>query len=547
MKKTIGLLSLLILFWSVPSFAANKVERIDITVDIQDNGHAQVTQVWRGTFDEGTECYIVQENMNGMTIENFTVSGGDTQFTPLDEWDVDASRAEKAQKSGVVKTGGGYELCWGIGEYGANTYTVSYLMTNMVRSFDDYDGFNIRFINDAMSTPPTYASVTIGMNGMPLTADNSAIWGFGYEGQIVFENGIIHAYTEKAMGSKNHMTIMVRLNKGMVTPYMMKNGSFETMKDTALEGSDYKQPWTFYLIFILPIVLVATPIIISIVGTVKRKKAYNRAEFYRSPPQNGALPASLWLALKYKQCNDKNAIVGATLLKFIDQGCLHVLTAEEEAFLGLSTKKTTALKLVHPPQTQYPYEDALFSCIQKAAGEDGILQEKELQKWCQSHYKQFMAIADDAVNKGEFLLEDLGAFRPSGGGLFSSKKLSDQGVQELNNLYGFKKYLLEFSLISEREVVEVGIWRDFLSYATLFGIADKVAQQFKHLYPAYFEQMDYDVTRAIYISHRMHRAAYLGSNNGYTAAQMRSSGGGGSSSFGGGGGFSGGGSGGGTR
>lgn len=546
MKKSIFLLCLLLCFCTLPALAANTIDTIDITVELLDNGDALITQVWNGDFTEGTECYIVQDNMNGMTIENFSVSDENGSFEALSSWNVDASRPEKTRKSGVVNTSGGYELCWGIGEYGRNAYTVSYIMTNMVRGYDDYDGFNVRFVNDELSAPPSQASVRIIKNGTALTAENSGVWGFGYEGQAGFQEGTIAAYTESSMGSRNHMTIMVRLNKGIVSPTTTVGGSFDALKDAALKGSDYKLGFAYYLGIFWPFLLVLIPIGLSIAAAVRRRIAYNKAPFYRSVPQNGVLPASFWLSVHSKQCQDKNAIIGATLLKFIADGNLQVLTQEEEAYWGLSTKQTMALKLCRYPDTPYTYEQELYACLKASAGEDGILQEKELQKWCQTHYKRFMAVTDAAISEGMSLLHDLQAFEP-GGAWFGSRKLSQTGKQELDNLYGFKKYLLEFSLIQEREAVEVGVWRDFLSYASLFGIADAVAKQFKHLYPAYFEEMDYDVTRAIIISNHMHRAAYLGSSRGYSAAQMRSSGGGGSSSFGGGGGFSGGGSGGGTR
>jgi len=103
---------------------------------------------------------------------------------------------------------------------------------------------------------------------------------------------------------------------------------------------------------------------------------------------------------------------------------------------------------------------------------------------------------------------------------------------------GFKKYLLEFSLISERSVAESIIWQDYLTVATLLGIADQVIEQFEKVYPgmtSYSENAHY-----YYLARRYRKVSY-------DAAQGALSGGGGLSSLVGGGGFSGGGFGGGTR
>ena len=118
--------------------------------------------------------------------------------------------------------------------------------------------------------------------------------------------------------------------------------------------------------------------------------------------------------------------------------------------------------------------------------------------------------------------------------------LSDSGKTSLAQIIGFKKYLEDFSLIAEREVTELGVWKGFMVYAMLFGIADKVEKQLKKLYPNHTEELGH-LNRNVIVCHSYHRTMYRS----YQSA--RSSGSGGHSSIGGGGGFSGGGSGGGSR
>ncbi len=111
-------------------------------------------------------------------------------------------------------------------------------------------------------------------------------------------------------------------------------------------------------------------------------------------------------------------------------------------------------------------------------------------------------------------------------------------------MVGLKKYLDEFTLIAEREITEVSLWKEYMIYATLFGIADKVINQFKQVYPEKipeFETYNRNVIIAHSYYHSMHRSAQR------AMQAKRASGGGGRASFGGGGGFSGGGHGGGSR
>ena len=109
-----------------------------------------------------------------------------------------------------------------------------------------------------------------------------------------------------------------------------------------------------------------------------------------------------------------------------------------------------------------------------------------------------------------------------------------------------KKFLNEFSNIKDRESIEVALWEEYLMYAQIFGIADKVAKQFKKLYPneiaSYNERYGYDINDIIFIN----MISSSGMNSAISSrdrANSYSSGGGGFMSGGGGGGsFGGGGS-----
>ncbi len=60
---------------------------------------------------------------------------------------------------------------------------------------------------------------------------------------------------------------------------------------------------------------------------------------------------------------------------------------------------------------------------------------------------------------------------------------TQEGIDEIAKWKGLKKYMQEFSLLDKREVPEIAIWEHFLVFATAFGIADKVLEQLKIVYP----------------------------------------------------------------
>ena len=68
--------------------------------------------------------------------------------------------------------------------------------------------------------------------------------------------------------------------------------------------------------------------------------------------------------------------------------------------------------------------------------------------------------------------------------------MNEQIYNDSIQLYGLKKYLLEFSSMNTKEVMEVKLWDEYLMFAYLFGIADKVAKQLKDMYPEIVNQIN---------------------------------------------------------
>ena len=121
---------------------------------------------------------------------------------------------------------------------------------------------------------------------------------------------------------------------------------------------------------------------------------------------------------------------------------------------------------------------------------------------------------------------------------------TSQLIEEGKRICGLKKYLKDFTLINEREAVEVHLFEDYLILAQMLGIAKKVMKQFKDLYPNVIEESSSDYNDYLFVHSTSHRFVR-------TAVRVRTmaniASGGGSSRGGGGGGSRGGGRGGGGR
>lgn len=253
--------TLLIITGGSGVMATNNVTTMDIEAIINDDGSMDVTQLWQGTFDEGTEIYIPMLKSDYMKPSNFWVEDQLGPYEVIKNWNIDVDFNQKARKAGINKTQDGYEFCFGISQYGQNQYKFGYSLSQVIGAYEDVDGVNFRFVNDEMNTGPTEVRLMISLaNGQEINAENAAIWAFGYNGQVEFNDGSIYAYSEDDLKYFNHMTVMFSLDKGILNPTRQVKGSFEEVKDRAFEGSDYTKKddsavtvFAGLVIFLLPL------------------------------------------------------------------------------------------------------------------------------------------------------------------------------------------------------------------------------------------------------------------------------------------------------
>lgn len=554
-KKAIVALFLLVCFCTVmcapAALAANRVPELEVNVALRSDGSAYITQVWTADTEAGTEFYLACNDSGYLTITDFSVSDENGPYTLVEDWDIDASFEEKANKCGILKTDQGVELCWGISTYGQNRYTIEYVLHDLVESYLDADGFNHRFV-DEMSFFPTDAVLTIcNQDGSPLTDDGCDIWGFGFDGEVVFEDGVIRAWSESPLEGGQHMTIMMSLEKGILSPLRTVESSFETVKERALEGSDYDPDaatdgvedeeitGSDILMAVLSLGFIAAIIAaVVMIGIKIRKARLNRrmkaVQYFRDAPNNGDLNVTYELGRSCGLCRD-DALLGAYLLRLISDGSLEPEGESDDP-------GQVKLRLVRPPRGDNQYDETFYTVLEAAAGEDGVLQPKELEQYCDKNIKPLSRFLDSCIREAKQTLIRSGCYK--GAVCDGPKDLTKEGKRQLDEILGLKRFLLDFSLIHERGVKEAVLWQDYMIYALMLGIADKVAPQIRKLYPdalPQIRQFERCVGYAGYYNVILYNAYQ---NNRYRYQASRSLGSGGRASFGGGGGFSGGGGGG---
>ena len=528
-------------------FARPQLHRLDIKVVLSRNGDARITETRQMSIDsEGTECYIGVGVFDGSEVRDLQVTDETgLQYENVGSWDIDRSRSWKAGKCGVVNKHGGYELCWGLGDSGERTYITSYTYTNLMHAHPDADAIRHVFLDADVSPKPDKAYLTIEAeeDSVRFTEENSGIWGFRFGGELGFDNGKMVAYNDESFGSSGAMYIMCRFDKGLFEPDIQETDSFETKKEQAFEGSDYVGGYGddddegFWAFVFMVIGFVVVPIVTGIWYLVyvwrARKKAFKDLLWYRDIPMKGNLQQANDMLNAYRYFGtDYNNLLSACVLKLIDMGAISIESR-------LNQKGKSEQNFVIHELPNYADQPLLLrkihSIFKTAAGSDTILEPKELKSFMRSTKNE--SVTDSFINT-----------------LHTKTGITHykDRLEEVRQVFGLKKFLKEFTLLDERGVKEVALWKDYMIYATLFGIADQVISDMKKINPEYFNMDQVANQMADNMTLPMIRSTLLNSTSravaNKAAREARASGRGGHSSWGGGGGgFSGGGFGGGVR
>jgi len=534
--------------------ADNIVKSINITAQLEKDGTMHVTEIWNMNTDEGTEVFKEELNLGQMKITNFKVRDTNKEYTELSLWNVNGSFNDKKYKYGINYVSNGIELCWGISKYGNNTYTITYDIENVIFNVNDAQVLEKRLINTLNTPAKSFSVVISGPYFYPNTLD---VWGFGYKGYAYVENGKIYMQSEEntTLNSSDYATLLVKfpLNTFTIDNNSRQNGmnTFDDVLDDAYNNT-YKYDYNIEDDFSIdPVFIFASiAIVIGVVralsskykfGKLGKKIKMSEINMYRDIPCDKNLYKAYFIAQAYRLNKKNTDLFGAIFLKWLDEGKISIIKDSKKTLLG--SKELTNIQLQENLSFEVECEKEFYNYIYTAS-KDGVLEEKEFEKYAKNNYNKILKWFDKAEEYGRDLYASNNLVTKVG----LKYRVDDALKAEAIKLAGLKKYLKEFSSIDKKQPIEVKLWKEYLIYAQIFGMADEVAKTFEKLYPEVIEEMknyNYDVTDVI-ILNRISRTAVNNISAARTAAQNYNAGGGGFSVGGGGGSFGGGG-GGGTR
>ena len=561
MKHFKYLLLIVLSMFFIYDVNAQDIKSIEMDINIDRDGVAHVTENWTiytGENEDLTEIYKPYYNYGKSEFKNFKVSLNNREFTYINNWDVDESFDYKSYKNGFNYISDGVELCFGISTKGTtNTYKMSYDITNFVAGLNDSDMVYWNLIPKNLSDSPEQTYIKIYSDFS--YSNDLPVWGYGnYGGYAYVYDGYIEMSLDRNLDKDEYMTILVKFPKDTFDTSNNKiDENFDYYYNMAEDGAEnYGGSGVFSSIFnfILENLFLILIIIFALFGGFYRKsrittngsykikygkegkKIPKDIPYFRDIPCNKDIYRAYWIAKNYKIVKKDTDFLGVVLLKWINEGIVRV---EKKKKKGIFKKEESSLVLDKTKTITFQLEQSLFNMIDEASI-DGVLEAKEFKTWASNNYTEIYDWFKRVLDYQTIKLYEEGKLTK----ISNSKYEVTSGLlEEAKQLAGLKKFLKEFSRIHERSSNEVHLWKEYLMYAQMFGIAEEVAKELREIYPDVIPE-DYidDYFFITYVS-------FAGINSASTAktrAESYNSGGGGFSSGGGGfgsfgGGFGGGG------
>ena len=453
----------MLLFLMIPlSVNADNMYNIDMDIYIDEFGNASITEVWDVDATSGSEWYKTMYGLGNSVLSNYKVYMDGEELIYDNSWDVDASLSEKSGYYGINNTYDGIELCFGKGDMDRHIFTLKYTLSNYVFNTDDSQVLYFTLLPRV--TVDNFSANITSYYEFPDTLD---VWGYGYKGYAYVSDGIISMSNEGSLYNE-YVTLLVKfpVNTFNTLNKDSRFNSFSDVYNLAEEGTfeyDYEEYYddemSFFdfiminipfLSFILIVFISIRNIILSGYGYVGNKVIDKKnVPMFRDIPCNKDIYYANTLIklndFNYKQGN----ILGAIILKWIRNDKIGFLNEE----VGEFNRNARIIDLTRNPVFDNDKETKLFKMMFEASC-DGYLETKEFEKWCSNNYSKFLDLFTKIENEYINNLKDNGNIYKRVSKTECKKKnvMDDKIYNDSIELYGLKKYLLEFSKIDTRKL-----------------------------------------------------------------------------------------------
>ncbi|MDF2632701.1 MAG: hypothetical protein K0Q85_1297 [Caproiciproducens sp.] len=520
------------------------MEKLDVAAKLSSNGDMQVTETWRVNLKDRDKTYRnlyktfpVDQNTK---VENLSVYDMDSNTTYAYRDDIDPTNGNYNVENVcyIYQTGTGTEIGWLMPpiDSGVRKFKVSYTVTNVISVYQDTSVLYNAFIGKNFSLPIQSLHGTISLPSGAKQADLKAWLHCTAESSLKIESPTQISFTASNIPAatlvETRALMPVSLfpdSKRIVASNVKSNIEKEELKwanDWAAKQLERQR-----MEYIVGIVDAAGGAILIIIGIIfliwAKKKAKRHAveapEYTREIPEGSSPGGAANLFYFYSggvTDRERGRVFSATLMSLAHKGYVRFDTDEHKDLVVTVTGDTKRTVLTQSEQTFYDmittvasdFDDKFtMKQFEKYANKhnkyidssvEGFLSQTKREIAAKGYYEHrpaFLTVSSVlgivGIIAAVFLLISTKGwlvYLPLGLLLFgilmmvaasTKTRLSEKGEYDYAVWHGLKKYMLEFSRMKEYGVPELTLWEEFLVYATMMGISEKVCAQLKMVYP----------------------------------------------------------------
>lgn len=500
----------------------NKMSSIEIEVEVHEDASATIREKREMASYEDTEVYIRLINLGPSELLDFQVNG----FEEEEPWNIDASFEEKANKYGVIPLDKGYELAWGISEYGPQEYELSYQLSNLVRELEDGQALFWNF-DSFLSLPTDRMKLTIQASDFSLSEQLVEFYAFGAEGTTEINEAGAFEWTAYGLDEGNDVIALLQFPSDTFQAQSTVNQSLAEQKEMALAGSSYNEE---------PPMPTAVKILLGLAGfsvlgvggfglayVKKRRKVQKENKHFvpyrfknqlkdekrREAPQlEGPYENYSWLISKLSTVGGGfSEYFFLYLLEWANAGYIDIHVKEEKGFFA--DQKKAEIEIINFLEEEEMnilnfeeyvelfelgesrFEELIWGMLLELADASGRVRGEEIEDWSEEHAESIFEMVELLEERSFAWLEDQGYIKTFTVPVWSSdlriEQLTDKGEKLAFELVAYQNFLEKIEEVDLKADEE---WEKIMQWAILFGIAEETIDELKDLDPVRWAELE---------------------------------------------------------
>lgn len=404
----------------------NKLERVDIDIQVNTDGSADIREVWNTTINKGSEGKKELKNLNGSKLTNFSVTDEvGTRYLVDTPWDSGKNRLEKYHFNGYIqRLNGDIELYWGLGDYGDRAYILEYSLSDYIKSSRDSDFLYSNIYLENGEYYPSKISVSIKFpNEIDLRDRDIRLYGF--KGSKSLKDNTLRLETDDlTTNSSTYISMLMRVgDRGQFSGVKTFNKRYKELVDIADKTMgkqlDIKPPTIGEIVIkvmsIIVMVLIIVIIVIIVVIMRVRDKLRNRGRLVirvdgieRLIGDTGKYDIGLsrdtskiyeiyLVGLIYGLVDNKYSIISSILIKWYTEGIIRLDINGGNIEIKIERGLNSIVDEI---------ERGFYGILEEIGlKEEGVISNKDIDKWLRVNRGRVESWVDEIILGEAYRLE----------------------------------------------------------------------------------------------------------------------------------------------